>query len=103
MLLTPKNTLVNFKTMNEQNSRKIGNGIKLALIGSFVIIAIYLIVAHKVHLLANASYIFFALFILAHLFMHRGHGGHGGHGDHGNRDNNKNQQRDDKNDTVHNH
>ena len=57
---------------------------KLIIIGSLVIIGIYLFFEHKVHILGNSQYFLFALFIAMHFFMHTGHGGHkeqekGGH------------------------
>lgn len=57
---------------------------KFILIGSLVIIGIYLFFEHRVHILDNAQYLLFALFIAMHFFMHAGHGGHthekkGGH------------------------
>ncbi len=51
--------------------------VKFILFGSLVIIGVYLILEHKVHILGNAQYLLFALFIVMHFFMHTGHGGHG--------------------------
>ena len=56
---------------------------KFMLIGSLVIIGLYLLFEHRIHLLGNSQYLLLGLFILLHLFMHVGHGGHeqkkGGH------------------------
>lgn len=51
---------------------------KLILVGSLVIIGIYLFFEHRVHTLGNSQYLLFAVFIAMHLFMHKGHGVHGG-------------------------
>ncbi len=72
--------------MHEENNKKITTRYRWVLIGSLLVAAFYLILEHRAHLVQNASYIVFGLFILMHFFMHRGHGGHGGHGDHGNSD-----------------
>jgi len=76
--------------MEGKNDKKFRNKADLILIGSFVVIALYLIYEHRAHLLANVSYVYIALFILMHLFMHGGHGHHGGgdqHHDHNKKDN----------------
>lgn len=52
---------------------------KFILIGSLVIIGSYLFFEHRVHILGNAQYLLFALFIGMHFFMHVGHGIHGEH------------------------
>jgi len=49
---------------------------KFMLIGSLVIIGLYLLFEHRIHLLGNSQYLLLGLFILLHLFMHVGHGGH---------------------------
>ncbi len=51
---------------------------KIALLVILAIIAFYLIEEHRAHLIAYSGTIFFIVFILLHLVMHRGHGGHGG-------------------------
>ncbi len=51
----------------------------IILVISLLIIGIYLLVEHKVHVFGNLQYILFGIFILAHLFMHAGHGGHSNH------------------------
>ena len=48
-------------------------------IGSFIIIAFFLVFEHRVHLYGFAPYAFFIVFAGLHLFMHAGHGGHGNH------------------------
>lgn len=57
--------------MNTQN--------KIILAGSLLIIGFYLITEHRAHLLGNAQYLLFTLFIAMHFFMHKGHGGYGSH------------------------
>ena len=57
---------------------------KFILIGSLIIIGVYLVFEHRMHILGNTQYLLFALFIAMHFFMHGGHGGHsdskkGGH------------------------
>jgi predicted tellurium resistance membrane protein TerC len=52
--------------------------IKLILIGSLLIIGVYLILEHRIHILGYSQYILFALFIAMHFFMHGSHGGHNG-------------------------
>lgn len=49
---------------------------KFILIVSLLIIGVYLILEHRVHLLGYSQYILFALFIAMHFFMHGSHGGH---------------------------
>lgn len=52
------------------------NKLLYILIGSFVIIAFFLVFEHRIHLYEFAPYVFFVIFIGLHLFMHLGHGGH---------------------------
>ena len=52
--------------------------IKWVLAASIAVIAFYLVLEHKAHLIAYSSYIIFAAFVVMHLFMHGSHGGHGG-------------------------
>lgn len=56
--------------------------ISFIFIGSLAIAAIFLIYEHRVHILGNFQYVFFALFIGLHLLMHLGHGEHSGHTTH---------------------
>ncbi|AKB79500.1 hypothetical protein MSHOH_3017 [Methanosarcina horonobensis HB-1 = JCM 15518] len=60
--------------------------VKAIVLFGLATIAFYLLIEHKVHLLAYSSYIFFLAYILLHFFMcgrHGGHGEHGGHSGHG--------------------
>jgi len=69
---------------------------KIALLFILAIVAFYLIEEHRAHLIAYSGTIFFIVFILLHLVMHRGHGGHGGGcGGHGGNDE-TNHQHDDE-------
>ncbi|HWQ49365.1 MAG TPA: DUF2933 domain-containing protein [Methanosarcina sp.] len=53
--------------------------IKAVVLFSLAIIAFYLLIEHRAHLLAYSSYILLLGFILLHVFMCGGHGKHGGH------------------------
>ena len=55
------------------------NKIKFILVGSLIIAGFYLFFEHKAHILGNAQYLLFALFIAMHFFMHKDHGGHREH------------------------
>ncbi len=60
------------------------SSIGIALIVFLVIAAILLGYEHRVHIFGgtSGSFVFLAVCIGMHFFMHRGHGGHGGHGSH---------------------
>lgn len=49
---------------------------KIIFIVSLLIIGIYLLVQHRIHIFDNFQYLLFLLFIVMHFFMHAGHGGH---------------------------
>lgn len=49
---------------------------KMILLLSFIIGAIYLVMAHRAHLYEALPYVVLGVFMLSHFFMHRGHGGH---------------------------
>jgi hypothetical protein len=60
--------------------------VKAVLLFILATSAFYLLTQHRMHLLANSSYILFSGYILLHIFMCLGHGKHGGHeknGEHG--------------------
>jgi len=48
----------------------------IVVIGTIIIVAIYLGYEHRVHVLGNTQYLLFALFIGLHFVMHLGHGKH---------------------------
>lgn len=43
-------------------------------IASLSILGFFLVTEHRAHILGNAQYLLFALFIAMHFFMHAGHG-----------------------------
>lgn len=50
------------------------------LVAAFIITIGYLLIFHLEHLAAYSTIIYVVIFLLLHLFMHRGHGRHGGGG-----------------------
>jgi len=63
---------------NLNSKEGFGLAYKLSLLVILAIVAFYLIEEHRAHLIAYSGTIFFIVFVLLHLFMHRGRGGHGG-------------------------
>lgn len=48
----------------------------VVLLASLAVAGFFLVLEHRVHLSGFLPYALVALFIVFHLFMHRGHGGH---------------------------
>jgi hypothetical protein len=44
-----------------------------------VIVAVYLLLEHRIHIMGNLQYVLFAAFIGLHFLMHTGHGEHKDH------------------------
>lgn len=66
---------------------------RIALLFILAIVAFYLVTEHRAHLVAYSGTILFVIFILLHLFMHRGgHGGCGSHGKQGREDTDQNEE-----------
>lgn len=63
---------------NDKSDNRSGRKYKVALLLILATVAFFLILEHKAHLVAYSSTIFFIIYILLHLFMHRSHGSHGG-------------------------
>ncbi|HEY4527294.1 MAG TPA: DUF2933 domain-containing protein [Candidatus Paceibacterota bacterium] len=69
--------------MNSQTIRHV-------LIGSLIVIGIYLVIDHGQHLAPYFPFVFLLGCLFMHLFGHGRHGGHGGSHEHGERDTAKN-------------
>ncbi len=54
------------------------NQTKTILIVSLAVIGFYLFFEHRAHIFGNSQYLLLGLFILMHVFMHKGYGNHGG-------------------------
>jgi len=67
---------------DKMSNDKFGKKFWLTVLFLFLIATVvyYILISHTIHILAYSSYIIVIIFVLAHIFMHRGHN----HGDHGN-------------------